>query len=943
MTTTTPFLQNLAHKLIRDYPDNLHEVCVVLPNRRARVFLKDALQDAISKPVWMPEIFGMEDFIERVSGKKIISSFSLLLELYQVRKQIEKSPRTIDEFIQWGTVMLGDFNELDLYAVNADLLFENLTDVKAIEKWHPGKGLSDMEKNYLRFFASLKSYYYALNERLNEKGEAYQGAAFRYVADNMESLYESMPWTRVVFAGFNAISETENRIITFLEDKDLAISLFDADHYYLDDERQEAGMFLRKLQKKYKKETVSWVGEAFREPKNVNIVRAAGKLTMAKAVSSILESLPDSDNPADTVLVLADEELLIPAISAIPDSIGKYNVTMGYAFSDTAAAELILNMLELYSNAAHNRQEHNRNTYFYRYLVNFFQHPYIAYLDDFSAVDLRKLIERIVKRNKVMYSYDDLVELAEGLTLSMEILPGEPAVTPSEALERIQALFAKLHDAMYRDGLNTGNQKFEYEFVCQAITFLNKLTDLTNEYEDIENIRILTVVTKQMIREVAVPFIGEPLSGLQVMGMLETRTLNFKNVIMLSVNEGVLPKAKSYHSLIPHDLRKSFGIPSYTEKNAVFAYHFYRLLQHAENIWCLYDTQSEVMGKGEPSRFLLQLQEELPVYNPEIIIKRYDVQDKEIPKTGEGLVEVTKSEDVIDALKVAVDKGLSPSALNTYKSCPVKFFLNHVMSVKEADEVEESVDARIFGNVVHKALENLYNPYLKKVLTVDDCRVMVDKAESVLRKAFETEYEGNSFGEGRNLLAFNAALTYINRMLRYELSRVQNGDEVMITFLEEDLRTQLEIPRDGKETIQANFRGFVDRIEEWNKNVTVIDYKTGKVEDEKSTFTPEKVLVDKTGKYKIEFQLFMYSWLYRCVKTTTQVPQSGAWALRYSSNPIKLVSAGSYEHSVSFMDEFERHLKDLVTEMFDEDTPFRRTEELKLCEYCPYASSICLR
>jgi hypothetical protein len=193
------------------------------------------------------------------------------------------------------------------------------------------------------------------------------------------------------------------------------------------------------------------------------------------------------------------------------------------------------------------------------------------------------------------------------------------------------------------------------------------------------------------------------------------------------------------------------------------------------------------------------------------------------------------------------------------------------------------------------------------------------------------------------LLAFNAALTYINRMLRYELSRVQNGDEVMITFLEEDLRTQLEIPRDGKETIQANFRGFVDRIEEWNRNVTVIDYKTGKVEDEKSTFTPEKVLVDKTGKYKIEFQLFMYSWLYRCVKTTTQVPQSGAWALRYSSNPIKLVSAGSYEHSVSFMDEFERHLKDLVTEMFDEDTPFRRTEELKLCEYCPYASSICLR
>ncbi len=936
------FLEKLAVKLTTEHPDNLHEICVVLPNRRARVFLKDALQRNIHEPVWMPKVFGMEDFIATLSGKTILSTFSLLFELFQVRKQIDKSQRTIDEFLQWGAIMLGDFNEIDLYKIDADVLFDNLSDAKAIEKWHPGEELSDMEKNYLRFFSSLKTYYHALNDRLEEKNEAYQGAAFRFVAENIEKLSADMPWKKVLFAGFNALSNTEKRIISCLEKMGRAESLFDADSYYLDDEKQEAGIFLRKLKERYAKSGFNWISEGFSQPKNINIVRAAGKITMAKAVTRILEEIPSDDRPADTALVLVDEDLLIPVISAIPEKAGKYNVTMGYAFADTAAAELIVALLELYANAEHNRLSHNRDTYFYRYLVNVLQHPYINHLVGFDDAGIRSVIDMVVKRNRVMYSCYELQELYDGSDVALDMIPGEAPTTPQDTINKILTVFNAIHNALYEGGLDDGSKKFEYEFVCQGILFLNKMNELAVEFDDIENIRILKVVATQMIREVSVPFVGEPLSGLQVMGMLETRTLDFKNVIMLSVNEGTLPKAKSYNSLIPYDLRKSFGIPSYREKNAVFAYHFYRLLQQAENVWCLYDTQSEKMGKGEPSRFLLQLQQELPEYNPNIDIDVFDVQDADIPKVGEGLLRVEKTGGVLESLHALSQKGLSPTALNTYKNCQVKFFLSHVMRIGEIEEVEESVDARIFGNVVHKALEKLYSPYKNIALTVTDCDSMAAKAREMLEISFENEYEG-SVDEGHNLLAFKAGLSYIHRMLKYEKQRVEQGDEIIVTYLEENLRVERKINLDNGDDVFVLFRGFADRVEQWNKVVSVIDYKTGRVDSTQKKFSPQLVIDDIKGKYKIEFQLLMYSWLYSTQFASTSVPQSGAWALRYVKDPIKMVKLDENDDPAEVMQLFGEYLENLMREIFDTETPFSRTDDSSHCKYCPYAASICLR
>ncbi len=938
------FLENLVHKLINEYSGNMESVCVVLPNRRARVFLKHALEKAIDKPVWMPEVFGMEDFIARVSGKNILSSFSLLFELFQVRKKLESQNRTIDEFIHWGHIILSDFNEIDLYEVDVDALFDNLSEVKAIEKWHPGEELTDMERNYLYFYASLKKYYYALKEHLGKKNQAWQGNAFRHVSENIDSLAKEMPWQRIIFAGFNALSASEKNIISYLEKNDLAESVFDADEYYLNDPRQEAGMFLRELQKKYKPGEFSYVSNGFKSKKNISIVRSAGKITMAKSVTQLLQQLQITENADDSALVLVDENLLIPVISAVPESIGAYNVTMGYRFTDCAAADFISAFLELYANAEYNSQTYGRKTYFHRFLIQVFNHPYMQFVPGFSVLAMQKLIIAIRTKNQVMYSVEDLMALDVDLSEALISLPGAVPSSPQQVMERLKRVFLSIHDVMVSKSMATGEQKLDYEFVCQAIAFLNKLSDLVDEFPDVENIRILKVVAQRMMQDVKVPFVGEPLSGLQVMGMLETRTLDFKNVILLSVNEGLLPAAKSYKSLIPYDLKRHFGIPGYHEKQAVFAYHFYRLLQNAENIYCLYDTSAEQMGKGEPSRFLLQLQQELPRYNPQITIKTYDLQDSEIPEVGEPLKDISKSPEILHDLSALFERGLAPTTLNTYRNCPLKFALHHVMNVKEHDEVEESVDHRTFGLTVHKTLEELYKPLLNKILVAQDLDHMLKDCETVLRKAFDTEYAVNAVDHGKNMLAFNAALTFVRRALRFERKRISDGNEIIVTHLEEKLIVNREIALPNDKTVSVLFKGTADRIEKCNGVTVVIDYKTGRVDNVKSKKADLlAVLSSITMNNNIDFQLMMYSWLYFYSRKETQVPNAGAWALKLASDPLKMLSFPDVTDALSLMETFSAFLDEVIVEMLDDDEPFTKTTDIKNCSYCPFAGRLCQR
>ncbi len=918
------FITQLAEQLVRRYSEKMNEVCVVLPNRRARVFLKDALQQAIDKPIWMPEVFGMEDFMTRLSGKTIPSSFNLLFELFQVWKASGNMGMGVDEFFQRGKVMLADFNEIDLYMVDVDLLFENLSDLKAMEKWHPGEHLSDMERSYLAFFASLRHYYHRLNERLEAKNEAYRGAIFRYVAAHMETLSSSLPWSQVVFAGFNALSVSEKRVISTLVEQEKALLFFDTDAYYMEDDRQEAGHFLRGLKSEFarNKPPFYWTSEGFKQEKEIHVVKAAGAITMAKMVTPILASIPDHEKTRDTAIVLVDEDLLIPVISAIPYGEQKFNVTMGYAFRHSAAAELIVLLLDLYVNAEQNRLQGRSDTYFYHYLEKVLKHPYVKYAKGFSEKGLAALVAHIEAKNRVLYDLEGLFEVTKTWGVDLSLLPGKLPKDPGGVVERLRELFTAIHDRLYEQGLESALQRFDYEFVCQAILFLNKLAELIGTYRDVENMRILKVIATQMMQEVVIPFVGEPLSGLQVMGMLETRTLDFKNVIMLSVNEGSLPRAKSYHSLVPHSLRKRFGLPSYTEKNALFAYHFYRLLQRAENVWLLYDTQSFSMGKGEPSRFLMQIKEELPRYNPKIQLDVWEVQDRETPKPGKGLAELEKTPEVIALLQTYLSEGISPTAFNAYRESPLQFFLTKVLGAEELEEVEETVDARIFGNVIHRTLEKLYEPYLNRVLLPKDCEQIQENLETALLSAFEEKYGGDNMEEGFNLLARNAARSYLLRMIAHEKRRVSEG-EVVVKALEKLLAVERIIAMDDGREVKVVFKGFADRIEQWNGRPFIVDYKTGRV----GTLSLSAVLKETPPAWDkvkaIDFQLLMYSWLYHEIYHPSEMPLSGAWALRYGEKPIQSLEIKDDISWKALMASFGAFLEELVREILNTNLPLR--------------------
>ncbi|HPE86973.1 MAG: PD-(D/E)XK nuclease family protein [Bacteroidia bacterium] len=942
------FLNQLARHLLKHYSDSMQELCVVLPNRRARVFLKSELGKSTHQPVWLPEIFGMEDFIEKISGKTILSSFSLLFELFQVHKQIGKSDRTIDEFLHWGRVILHDFNEIDLYRADAGALFENLSEIKAMEKWHPGEPLSPMEQSYLRFFASLKSYYTHLNTRLAAQSSAYQGAAFRYVAENISRISSGLSWKKVVFAGFNALSLTEKEIIFHLREQGLAEVLFDADAFYMNDPKQEAGRFLREMKAEYPDNGFSPIADHFSKPKSIHIVSASGKITMAKAAANILADLSPDYCSADTAVVLVDEELLIPFVSAIPEKAGAFNITMGFPFSVTAASDLIAVLLNLWADAESNAVTRNqKQLYYYHHLIALFQHPWAQFVPGLDLGRAHQLVDRMNTSNRIFYpvaTLQSILQVSDPETIdALKLFPGTLPVNPQQALEKISRLFAVIHSRIFETKSETN--KYDYEFVCQGITFINLLQRLLDSFSDIGNIRILKIITQQMGAEIKIPFIGEPLTGLQVMGMLETRTLDFKNLIMISVNEGVLPEKKNYSSLIPYDLRKAFGIPSYKEKNAVYAYHFYRLLQRAENAWLLYDTNSEGLGKGEPSRFLMQLEDELPRYNPGISITTHVVIDHQVPNSGTGPDSVIKSPAVMEKLYALAAKGLAPTALNAYRSCELRFFFSSVMGATEPDEVEELIDNRLFGIAVHKTLENLYVPYLNKELALPDVETMLKNAEETLIHAFLEKFPRSDILYGHNLMAFNAALSYVKRMLRYEKYCISRGDQIVVKALESKMITHLTLQSDKGTTFDVLLKGFLDRIDNVNGTDRVIDYKTGTIDmNNMRPMDAQKILEDKRAKKSIQFQLYMYQWLFHQQFPDTPLPEPGVWALKKSEDPIYLLSFTSIDSNpLERFELFTKWLSESLLRMFNPEIPFQATEDSDVCKNCPFRETICLR
>ena len=960
------FLEKTADYIYNKFGDDIGEICIVLPNRRAGLFLKKYLAKRIKKTIWSPAIFSSEDFIAEISELQIVDNISLLFELYKTHKTIEKEKaQDFDEFVSWGQVLMHDFNEIDLHQIEAEKIFSYLSDAKVIALWNLNKKpLTDFEKNYLKFYSSLNKYYSLLKEQLLSKNQAYQGLTYRKVTEEIEDKLLSLKWKKIIFAGFNALNNCEEKIIKSLVNSDKAEILWDADNYYLENTKQEAGKFLRKYFRTWQKSEIKWKENNFLEsskkitiigvPKNVGQVKVAGQL--------LSEIQPDEKHLQKNAVVLADENLLIPLLNSIPENINEFNVTMGLPLKYTPAYDLFNALFALHENAkkmsalSKTGETTNIKTslkFYYKDIVKIFNHPYLLKIDENTIstkeISLSKIIDDIQNANKVFFSYEEIKSIFSGYNY------GCPKIVetlfnqwdnPSEILKKLVELITIIRDAFLNNENEDSEKKsteIELEYLYAVSKIIKRVKSLICEYEGVENISTLHMIFNSIIKVSTLSFYGEPLKGLQIMGMLETRTLDFENIILLSANEGIIPSGKTANSFIPFDIKREFNMPTYRDKDAIFAYHFYRLLQASKNIYILYNTESDLLGGGDKSRFVTQIINELPKYNPKIEIEEKVLAVPPVKDETDYSITIEKDEDVLSKIKEKAMSGFSPSSLNSYRNCSLRFYFQYIAKIKELEEVEETIDAATLGTVTHKVLQDLYEPIINLELTPDLIKNMFPKVETMVKNVFRKEYKNGDVDFGKNLLIVRVANSFIKNFLNREIKFIKelqkNEDKIFIKLLEKDLDSNISL----NEIPDIKLIGKIDRIDRVGDTLRIIDYKTGRTEQKELTIKEWENLIYDT-KHDKAFQLLTYAYIFQNSKLkTSDAVESGIISFRnLSSGFLKVKTPDSESITTKELDEFEIILKNLIEEILDKEIPFTQTDEVDNCEYCAF-KSICYR
>lgn len=954
------FLEKLVQHLCSKYGDSIGELCIVLPNRRAGLFLKTHLSKQLDQTFWAPEIYATEDFVALLAELEIADSTTLLFELYETVKSKSKNEvDSFDEFSKWGQILLTDLNEIDRYLVDGEQLFGNLKDIKELEAWslNSEEGLTDFQKQYLNFWQSLGDYYFDFSKRLLDKHQAYQGLAYKIVAGNVEERVNKHPWKKIIFAGFNALNKAEEQIIEKLLNSGKAEIIWDTDAYYINDVRQEAGTFFRKYQEslKYGKDKNLVIEENLlsTEKKKITIIGAAKNVAQAKIAGNLVADLQNQNESLQTTaLVLADENLLFPVLHSLPENLQDINVTMGYPLKNTPLAGYFDLLFNLHINAIKLNQGKAKYSFYHKDLLNLLSHPYTSLLIQTekatSQHSIKPVINAIQNRNIVFAALSTVENIivekqAELLDILKPIL--NYWTEPSNAIICVYYIIETLKNSIIAqqdsDTSNKANLELEYLF---AFTKINKrIQALQLDYpSSIGDLKTLQTVFKQIVRSTTLPFYGEPLMGLQVMGMLETRTLDFENVILLSCNEDILPSGKTVNSFIPFELKRYFGLPTYSDKDAIFAYHFYRLLQRASTIYLLYNTENDALGSGEKSRFLTQLIHELPKVNKQVVIEEKLLNIPVTMGDSENVIRIQKTKVILEKLKVKAATGFSPSLLNTYRNCSLQFYFQAIAGLKEADEVEETIGADTLGNSIHEVLEKMYQPFVGKTIGVADIKEMKQELEALTIATFEKEYSKTEISYGKNFLTVKVALKFLSNFLNSEtknIGRSENeGKPIIIKALEQQLETTITI---GNQTVKLH--GKADRIDSIGAINRFVDYKTGKAEDKELKLTEWEELKSDPLLAK-SFQLLMYAWMYQKMNPIiTDNMVSGIITFRELSAGLKTVKInGDDKLDISVLNMFEEQLKNILSEIFDPETEFSQTIDIDNCKFCAF-KGICDR
>ena len=927
------FLTEVAHTLLTEHPDDLDQVTVVFNNQRSGLFLRRQFASMCEKPLFLSRIIGIDELIAELGGLEIVPNEFLLFELFDIHRQLGGETRkfvTFEEFISFGDMMLADFSEIDLYCVDAQQLFSNLHELKAIGEWDVETGkLTPFQQKYIEFYKSLYLYYDHLHQRLISQHKAYSGMAYRHVAENIEQLATKNNGTQFYFVGFNALSTSEHTIIRHYTRAGLGKLITDGDAYYIEDKAQEAGHFLRKYQNGDIPIPKEYPDHFLQSHKHITIVNCPENVLQCKYVGKLISNqIASSQTIEHTAVVLADESLLLPTLNSLPQEVKTANATMGYPFVNTAVHSLMMKLFSL-------QQRRRKELFYHQDILDFLSDQYICKTLGINNIHYK--LSQLLSNNHIIYAgQEEIITLCKTMgcdpSLLLDILSKE-IPTPERFLEQSR----RLVNTLYSSGAFDSNTKEKEALAC-LLQIIDYFIDLQEKYHFVDNLNILLKIYTRLAKRRSVAFYGEPLQGLQILGVLETRNLDFKRVILISANEGTLPSGRTANTLIPYNLKRAFGIPTFHEKDAVYAYNFYRLLQRADEIYLLYNTESDGMGKGSPSRFILQVRRELAERYPNNITLHEEVLSANNSTNIESnILSHQKDPLTIQRLKEMAEKGFSPSALNKYRNCPLKFYFENILGIKEIDQVNEDLEQNELGTHIHAILQTIYTKGIGQPVQINELQQALTDLDGLLKAEFDKDFQHGRSHEGRNHFLESVAKTQITNFLQSEIKNIEKGDELTIIELEKPLSHQLAIET-TEGTTSVNIAGIADRIDLCNGTIRVLDYKSGKVEEKDLRVKDaEPNWAEVSDKW---FQVMLYTWLFHYEKQSPIQHRAGIIPLSHLHSKILLAEwEGADYMTENHLSIFEEILKEIVSEILTPQIPFIANTDSKMCSYCPFAET----
>ena len=906
------FLAEVAEDLLASVEDFEKHICVI-PNKRMALFLKRELQKQSNKPGFLPLFVTTSDLLEKITPYKVLGGLDASIQLYISYLKVAEETIEFKEFLSWGSQVLRDFNDIDLYQVDQKQLFSYVSDARAIEVWNvDGTEITPFQERYLKFWKSLGSLYYQFKEDLKANDNAYSGMAYSYMNEYFSKLESHFEGYQFSVIGFNALSKVERSIFKKIESAFNAKFYWDTDQFSLKDDSMESALFLRRLVKDFNSFENTFDSREIK--KSIKVIPCAQTVLQGKYVAQELKNLRTDDN-LETAVLLADENLLIPTLNAFDDTLDAPNVSMGYTIKNTAIFSLIEVLIDLKVRQA--RQ--NSNSIYYKDILRLFEHEFGQLL--ISSISWNKLRKTLVKNNTVYCSSKWLSEFEVHEALSSFL---KSDWSKSFSSEYISEFFKKVqHD------LSKSDWEKEQLFILQSK--LEVINEYTKEYSFLNDYQVIRKIYRQLLSQEQLDLRGEPLSGVQVMGLLESRGLDFKNVFITSVNEDVFPKADRKDSFIPYDIKVQFGMPTWKEKDAVYAYYFYRAIQRAEQVYLCYSEQGGETGGAEKSRFISQLRFEWEETHKVDNTLEWVQNESIIQGNAQLARKINMSADIQDRLKEWMSRKVSPSALNTYLDCTMNFYYQYVLRLGEIDEVEETISDSTFGSIIHAVLEDLFEPHLEKDIKEDDWDKMLVLYPALLKKRYAEGLKDSSFDSGKNYLSYKVASNYIKRFISIQKEEWRDVyfEKLKVNALEQTLEGKLTL----KNQWEVNIYGNIDRIDDVNGKIRVVDYKSGNVQ---ASDLSVKTIPDLLKKPKA-FQLMIYAWLY--YKNSGLVPVSAGnisfQNMKEFFLPVKI--AGSEILNQAVLEEFESILKVLLEDMLSAENVFVHAEEStkgKYCEYC---------